>query len=149
MKRVILLIMVSISFGIAFNSCGPNEKKIREKIEKEHRIANEKAEAERREQQRLREQRQQEMESRTFTIARRIFEIEEALNWSYSLGVTLGADDKSLGPGRKYIYGHGKEESFKSFWISDYGIPDNEKARQIYNKGLQQYMKGYENGYNF
>ena len=56
MKKMLLLIFVSFLFGVTQNSCGPNEKEIREKIERE-RLDSIKAAEERAEALRLEEER--------------------------------------------------------------------------------------------
>ena len=67
MKKFIKLLFVAFSLSLIFPSCGPSEKEIRERIEKERqdsiRVANERTEALRLEEQRKREEEQRKWEA--------------------------------------------------------------------------------------
>ena len=41
------------------------------------------------------------------------------------------------------------EKDFKQKWVIYYGMPDNDEAKAVYEKAREQFMKGFEDGWNF
>ena len=76
MKKLLLLIIVTFSVGTILNSCGPSEKEIREKIEKERQDSI-KAEEAKAEALRLETERKKEEERRKWEAS------EEGKGWAY------------------------------------------------------------------
>lgn len=139
--------MISISFSIAFNSCGPNEKEIREKIEKERQdsphtnvdnVKNDKVTAD-----------------NTFESSKvGTQSIEETLSILYNKGTADGRHErKMVNDGATTVFGYrkslGNEEFYKSLWIHNWGIPNNEKAKEVFEQGKKKYLEGYDDGWNF
>lgn len=76
------------------------------------------------------------------------YRIDEAAKRFYSYGVDDGASDKRSN--RPYhSNGHGTEVVYKDIWAMSFGIPNNDKAKKVYNRLLQKYKEGYDEGYKF
>ena len=107
--------------------------------ENEEREAAERAEREQREEQRERE---------TFTTSSGTFNIERVLEDCYQQGIhncTLFGD-----PSRgTYTPKWRTEEGFKEFWMVNFGIPNNEKANEVFQKGYRKYTQGWDDAANF
>ena len=147
MKKFLLFIIILFSVGTILNSCGPSEKEIREKIKKElqdsihanvDNVENDKV------------------------IADNAFEsskvgtqsIEETLSILYNKGTEDGRHERKLvNDGATTVYGYrkslGNEEFYKSLWVTNWGIPNNEKAKEVFEQGKQKYLEGYDDGWNF
>ena len=89
------------------------------------------------------------MEEKTFTTSNGgPYRVDGTAELFYSNGVTEGSLDKKYN--KPYHYsGRGTEDAFKSQWASAFGIPNNDKAKEVYNHSLQKYKEGYDDGYNF
>lgn len=94
--------------------------------------------------QRIEEQRKIEQETNTFNTAKGTFNIDKTINSFYEHGLSLGPLDKSEG-----LETYGSEDYFKIVWLQYYGVPSNDKAKDVYNRCLQKYLDGYKEGYNF
>ena len=88
-------------------------------------------------------------EASTFTASKGgPYKIDEAAERFYSMGVNDGSSDKRHG----YPYHHrdyGTEVVYKDYWTYLFGIPNNDKAKKVYNRLLQKYKEGYDEGYKF
>lgn len=136
MKRYFVLVGLFVALMC---SCG--NRSSQQDLEKQRHDSIEAAERESEEGKR--------MEEDSFTTSKGTFPIKKVLNHWYDFGVDNGASDKSLPHPRKYFAGAGTETKFKDFWVSWYGIPNNDKARETYNDALKKYIQGYEDGWNF
>ncbi len=76
------------------------------------------------------------------------FDTERVLQRRYQAGLSEGSLAKSKGWPKNDL-GHGTERAFKQQWVAAYGVPNNEKAKEVYNTALQKYIQGYNDGYNF
>lgn len=84
----------------------------------------------------------------TFVCAGTEFYTDGVINAFYKDGLSEGSTARSSGWVRHDL-GCGTETRFKSDWIRNYGVPDNQKAKEVYNQALEKYIKGYNEGYNF
>jgi len=76
------------------------------------------------------------------------YRIDEAAKRFYNCGVGHGASDKRCN--RPYhSNGYGTEVVYKDYWAMFFGIPNNDKAKKVYNRLLQKYKEGYDEGYKF
>ena len=66
---------------------------------------------------------------------------------AYDTGVRGGGECKRWND--PHFAGHGTEVYFKEYWINAWGIPNNEKAKEVYNRALQEYLRGYKEGLEF
>ena len=76
------------------------------------------------------------------------YKIDEAAKDFYSRGLRDGSSDKRQG----YPYHHrdyGTEVVYKNYWTNLFGVPNNDKAQKVYNRLLQDYKEGYDEGYKF
>lgn len=93
-------------------------------------------------------------EPTTFTTAKGTFNIEKALNRMYEEGVPDGTGKKSLHDRIPSSFPKSKmrkeaEKFFKQKWVIYYGMPDNDEAQAVYEKAREQYLKGFDDGWNF
>lgn len=100
-------------------------------------------------------------ESATFTTAKGTFKIEEALSSMYDLGTQRGStakgwneevDSKGLPSSAKNSKSKAKSEAkrtFKHLWLSEYGKPDNDEAKKVYDQALQKFNEGFDDGWEF
>ena len=82
-----------------------------------------------------------------FTTSKGSYLVDATLERYYNMGVSDGALDKKHSS--YHGCGSGTEDAFKSRWASNEGIPNNDKAKEVYNRSLQEYIKGYDDGYKF
>ena len=167
MKKLILMALVAIS--IVISSCDNQARqreiekqrqedsiRVAENVKKElaEKEAKEKAEREKREAEERAERERQEAEEKErieqdgfTTSASGVFSIKKVLESSYQNGVRGGGLCKRYGD--PHFAGHGTEAYFKNSWTNAYGIPNNEKAKEVYNQALKEYLRGYNDGLNF
>ena len=124
------------------------EKEAKERAERERQEAAEKEAKERAERERQEAEEKERIEQDGFTTsASGVFSIKKVLESSYQDGVRGGGFCKRWG--NPHAAGHGTEAYFKNRWTSSYGIPNNEKAKEVYNQALKEYLRGYNDGLNF
>ena len=143
MKRIFVLFIISLSMGTMLNSCGQSEKRSQKSIP----VANKKAETERQEQQK------KEMEDETFTTSKGEYLTKKVIQHFYNTGVEDGVRDKQgtkeLNRSQYHFAGNGTEGHGKSLFVSWFGIPSYEKAKEVYNQAIKKYISGYEDGWNY
>lgn len=140
MNRIIPLLIGLILLS-TISSCGES------KAEKEKRIEKESIEAE----NAKAEAAKQELEMSSFTTSSGRYNTEKALQDSYNQGVknynTFGAYNPKLGyalnPNVK------NEERFKQIFTTWFGIPTNEKAKEVYKRAYKKYVEGWNDAANF
>jgi len=156
MKNYYLMLFVAIS--IVIGGCENQAKQ--QEIEKQRqedsiRVVEsvkkefaEKEAKERAERERQEAEEKERIEQDGFTTsASGVFSIKKVLESSYQDGVRGGGFCKRWG--NPHAAGHGTEAYFKNRWTSSYGIPNNEKAKEVYNQALKEYLRGYNDGLNF
>ena len=57
--------------------------------------------------------------------------------------------DMVKGSSPKSTYRSNAEKQFKGTWAALFGIPDNDEAKAVFEQAKEQYMKGFEDGWNF
>ena len=143
MKRILILFIISLSMGTILNSCGQNKKRSQDSIPKKKK----KPKTE------YQEQQKKEMEDETFTTSKGEYLTKKVIQHFYNKGVEDGVRDKrgSKERNRNYYHfdGNGTEEQGKAFFISWFGIPSDEKAKEVYNQAIKKYISGYEDGWNY
>lgn len=77
------------------------------------------------------------------------YDTEKVINSFYQDGLREGANAKSMRSWKRNDLGQGTETFFKTAWVNYYGIPSNEKAKDVYQRALKKYIKGYDEGYDF
>ena len=103
------------------------------------------------EQQKERERAEKEREraeETSFTTSIGRLNIESVLNDCYQQGVhncgMFGNPNNNI-----YSPEWRTEEKFKLFWQNNFGLPNNEKAKDIYQKGYKRYTEGWDDAANF
>lgn len=143
MKRILILFIISLSMGTILNSCSQNKKRSQDSIP----VANEKTKTE------YQEQQQKKMEDETFTTSKGEYLTQKVILHFYNKGVEDGVRDKrgSKERNRNYYHfdGNGTEEQGKAFFVSWFGIPSDENAKEVSNQAIQKYISGYEDGWNY
>lgn len=136
MKRILPLLIVLILIPM-ISSCGESKAEKEEKARIEAaRLENElKLEIERRE---------KEKEEASFTTDKGTYYIEDAIDHLHNIGTSHGSTDRSLGHSRT-----GYESKAKQMFLHFYGLPNNNKAKDVYTKAVKAYQKGYNEGYDF
>lgn len=77
------------------------------------------------------------------------YDTEKVINSFYQDGMREGSHAKSMRSWKRNDLGQGTESYFKKEWVKYYGIPSNEKAKDVYQRALKKYIKGYDEGYDF
>lgn len=153
MKKI-LAILLCVSFMPFITSCGESKAEREARLEQERQWEEEahRNEAKHQEREKEREQKRQEMEAKTFTTSKGRFLTQEAIQSLYNQGLKHGAADKSTAtPSNSYYHfsGAGTEKVGKSIFVDWYGIPSDEKAKEVCNEAIEKYISGYKEGYNF
>lgn len=120
------------------------EKEAKERAEREKQEAAERAE---REKQEAEEKERIEQDGFTTSKSGYVFSVKKVINRAYDQGVRGGGMCKRRND--PHFAGHGTEEYFKEDWTNAFGIPNNEKAKEVYNRALQEYLRGYKEGLEF
>ena len=89
-----------------------------------------------------------------FTTQKGTYNIEQVLKRMHEEGVSDGSSKRSLHDKIPSSFTKSKmrqdaKSNFKQKWVIWYGMPDNEEAKAVYNDALEEYMKGFEDGWNF
>lgn len=93
---------------------------------------------------------QQNVEKREtdFSTSLGTLNIERVLNACYQQGVhnagLYGNPNERI-----YTPEWRTEEKFKLFWTHNFGIPNNEKAQDVYRQGYERYVQGWDDTVNF
>ena len=87
-------------------------------------------------------------ESETFSTSSGTFKVEDVLNFCYQKGVSNynffgNPDHDGFEPKWR------TEEKFKDVWTHNFGIPNNEKAKAIFNQAYERYTQGWDDTANF
>lgn len=99
-------------------------------------------------QEKIKKERQEKIDREGFyTSSGGPYSIEKVISMMYDNGIQEGKMDKMDGI-EIYSYKHGHEYHFKGI-VWQLGVPNNEKAKDVYDKAYKAYLKGYEEGYNF
>ena len=106
-------------------------------------------EIERQHQAELAEKKRVEQGKLSFTTSKGTFDIEKTIDECYNFGVNQGSLDRSVTYPVYHSDGDGTEKGFKFHWSNNYGIPNNETAKDVYNRALKKYIQGYDDGWNF
>lgn len=89
-----------------------------------------------------------------FTTQKGTFNIKQVLKRMHEDGVSDGSGKRSLHNRIPSSFPKSKmrqdaKSNFKQKWVIWYGMPDNEEAKAVYNDAQEEYMKGFEEGWNF
>lgn len=136
--------------------CGCNNQAKQQEIERQRQDsiqAAERAEKERAKQEAAERAEREaaeraERERKSFTTSLGTFDIDAVLNDCYQKGASNGSswgnpDSRTYSPEWK------SEEKFKLFWTSNFGIPNNEKAKSVFQQGYERYKQGWDDAVNF
>lgn len=163
MKRYFILVGLFVAL-----MCSCNNQASRKAMEKQRQDSIEAAEREAAEKEALEKRRQdsiqvaereaaereaaekERIERESFTTSLPgIYMIDDVLARAYEVGLRDGGIHKSS-PDLYYKYNDTENErEYKKLWTRWYGIPNNDKAKNVYNRALQKYLKGYEDAWNF
>ena len=153
MKFAGLILAVAFSLASCDNNSQAKQQEI-ERLRQDSIQAAERAEKERAKQEAAeRAEREaaerKQREENTFTSSKgHLCKVDATIQAFYNIGVSEGTDDKQLHLPYHHL-GDGTEEAFKRNWTAAFGIPNNDKAKEVYNRALQKYIEGYEDGWNF
>lgn len=141
MKKLISFISAFIVV-FCFASCGSNNSS-------QQTSDLERREAEQRKQQETRDAVEKERaEENSFTTSIGTLDTEKVLSMCYQQGVhNYGLFGNPKDP--TYDPEWRTEEKFKLFWQNNFGLPNNEKAKSIYQKGYKRYTEGWDDAANF
>lgn len=155
MKFTELILAVAV-VALCLASCGNNSQAKQQEIERQRqdsiqaaeRVERERAEQERAEREEAERAEAERRERESFTTSLGTFSIQEALDSSYQKGASNGAswgkpEDRSYDPEWR------TEEKFKLYWTRNYGIPNNEKAQDVYRQAYERYTQGWDDAVNF
>ena len=134
MKRIITLVLAIALIPMTY-SCGESKAEKAARIEQEKKAAEERVERERKE-----------FEQKTFSTHAGTFYINDALEHCYAKGVDHGFKYGNENPRFTQLFG--SEEAFKIFFKAQYGIPTDEKAKEVYKQGYAKFKQGWEYGKN-
>lgn len=123
MKRIITLVLAIALIPMTY-SCGESKSKKAARIEQEKK----------------------EFEQKTFSTYAGTFYIDNALEHCYAKGVDQGFKYGNEAP--HFTQTYGSEDAFKIFFKAQYGIPTNEKAKEVYKQGYAKFKQGWEYGKN-
>lgn len=88
-----------------------------------------------------------------FSTAKGNYSIESAVKQCYDQGVTMGSGRRKLYNKNSSLFKKtGSKEldsDFKSWWMAYYGMPKDDFAKGIYQRGLKEYKRGFEDGWNY
>ena len=150
MKKLISFIS-AFMVVICIASCGGNNQS-------QQSSDVERQQEEQRKQAELEEQKRQELETEKRRVEANAwvapdgtkYDVDKLIKSFYQRGVQLGQHDKTGGTRQiKYFSHHGTEDGFKSEFVYNFGIPSDDRSQEIYNQGLKEYLRGYEDGWNF
>ena len=151
MKKNLIILSVVLAVGLAATttSCtktatsddAGNSKEATEQVEAEQ-VKSEQAEPE------------TPVEPTSFTTSQGTFYIKKALKDMYDAGVRNGTSGRHVHDmvkvsSPKSTYRRNAEKDFKGIWAALFGIPDNDEAKAVFEQAKEQYMKGFEDGWNF
>ena len=144
MKQTMTLAGILLAFAFSLASCGGNNQS-----QQSSDLERREAELQKREDSlRVVEQQQAEKESNSFTTSLGTFNIERVLNNCYQQGVHNAG---MYGNPNERIYSPEwrTEEKFKLFWTHNFGIPNNDKAQDVFRQGYKRYIQGWDDRVNF
>jgi|GEM_PF-4719244 len=144
MKQTVTLAGILLAFALSLASCGGNNQS-----QQASDLDKREAELQKREDSlRVVEQQQAEKESNSFTTSLGTFNIERVLNNCYQQGVHNAG---MYGNPNEMIYNPEwrTEEKFKLFWTHNFGIPNNDKAQDVFRQGYKRYIQGWDDAVNF
>lgn len=136
MKKILFTIMAVFAIGLVAVTSGCGNSATNEKTEK----AEEQVEA-------------VVPEPTAVTTSKGTYDVKMVMQRMYKSGVSLGKDKKSQhvkSPSKypKEELLKSAESNFKKDWSTYYGTPNNDEAKAVYDKALQQYLQGWEDGWN-
>lgn len=144
MKQTVTLAGILLAFALSLASCGGNNQS-----QQSSDLERREAELQKREDSlRVVEQQQAEKESNSVTTSFGTFNIERVLNVCYQQGVHNAG---MYGNPNEMIYSPEwrTEEKFKLFWTHNFGIPNNDKAQDVFRQGYKRYIQGWDDTVNF
>lgn len=89
----------------------------------------------------------------TVTTSKGTYDVKMVMKRMYKSGFLLGKDKKSLHDKSPSKYPktellQSAESSFKKDWSTYYGTLNNDDSKAVYEKALQLYLQGWEDGWN-
>ena len=89
----------------------------------------------------------------TVTTSKGTYDFKMMMKRMYKEGVSIGKAKKSQHDKSPSVYPkakllEGAETDFKKQWNFYYGTPENDEAKAVYELGLEQFIKGWEDGWN-
>ena len=135
-----LFISLVMAFGLVAVTSGCGETATNGNAEKTEDVKTEQAES------------TTSFESTTVTTSKGTYNIEMVMKRMYKSGYKTGKDkkaihDKSPNQNPKSKLLQLAENSFKEDWKIYYGEPNNDEAKAVYEKALQKYLQGWEDGW--
>lgn len=161
MKQTVTLAGILLAFALSLASCGGNnqsqqssdlerrEAELQKREDSLRVVEKQQAELQKRvDSLRVVEQQQAEKESNSVTTSFGTFNIERVLNVCYQQGVHNAG---MYGNPNEMIYNPEwrTEEKFKLFWTHNFGIPNNDKAQDVFRQGYKRYIQGWDDTVNF
>lgn len=138
MKRFYVLVGLFVALMCSCSNRQPSQQDLeKQRQDSIEAVEREVAEKEATEKERI--------EQEGFTTSKgRIFSVEKTLEHFYNEGVREGTFDKENNSSS-----FGTSSRFKSLWVNALGMPNNDKAQDVYNRALEEYKRGYQDGLNF
>lgn len=88
-----------------------------------------------------------------FSTARGSYSIVNAMKECYDQGAMMGSSRRKLYNKNSRLFKKtGSKEldsDFKSWWMAYFGMPKDDFAKGIYQRGLKEYKRGFEDGWNY
>ena len=136
MKRYFVLVGLFVAL-----MCSCSNKPSQQDLEKQRQDSIEAAERETAEREAEENKR---MEEEGFTTSKGRYSTKGVIGHFYNEGVREGTWDK-----QNNRSSFGTSSRFKSLWVNAFGMPNNDKAQDVYNRALEEYKRGYQDGLNF
>lgn len=149
MRQTMTLAGILLAFALSLASCrGNNQSQQSSDLERREAELQKREDSLRVVEQQQAKQQQAEKESNSFTTSLGTLNIESVLNDCYQQGVHNGG---MFGNPNEVIYDPEwrTEEKFKLFWTNNFGIPNNDKAQDVFRQGYKRYIQGWDNAVNF
>lgn len=92
-------------------------------------------------------------EPTSFTTSKGTYSISGAMQNAYDQAVSTASGRRGLHDKNPSLFkksgAKAIEADFKSWWMAYYGMPSDDLARDVYQRALKQYKKGFEDGWNY
>ena len=135
MRKIFISLVLTVGFVAVTSSCGETATK-----ENAEEVKTEQAEA------------KATVLPTAVTTSKGTYDVKMVMKRMYKEGVSTGKAKKALYDKSPSKYSkekllEGAESNFKEQWNYYYGTPNNDEAKTVYEKALEKYLQGWEDGW--